>query len=426
MMTLYNAALAPLRAVAGAWRVWDGLRHDRREEWSERLGGRLPGQDPGGVWLHGSSVGEVRIVSRLATALREVEPACSIAVSCFTRTGRELLPTPPAVDAAFFAPLDFRGPVRRVLASVRPATLGLVETELWPNLITEALGRDIAVVVLNGRLSPERMRHYRRWSRLYAPLLREIDALGAQSQADAERFAELGVPASRISVTANIKYDLPPPTVDLAALRAELGIETRRPVFVAGSTAAGEDAAVLDAFELARKTTPELLLVLAPRHVERVESVERLARQRGHAVARLTSAAEASGEVDVLLVDGVGRLAALYALARVAFVGGSLVPTGGHNVLEPAAFGVPVAFGPHTDHVADPAAALEAAGGAVRVADGEELGRRIVGWLKDPAAAEAAGRSGREVLAANRGAVAASVALIRAQLRRARVSRGAA
>jgi 3-deoxy-D-manno-octulosonic-acid transferase len=413
MLSLYNAILLLLRPAAALWATWAGRTASGREEAAERMARRLPEVAPSGLWIHGSSVGEARIVASLAEALRKKIPDRPLALSAFTRTGRAQLPSRPDADAIFYLPLDFSGFADRLLDAMQPSLLTIVETELWPNLLHAASQRGVPVALVNGRISPERMSRYRRFKGLYGPLLAGMTMIGAQSEQEARRFMELGASESSIRVTGNIKYDLPIPTFDEEELRGRLGLPAERAVFVAGSTGPREEALVLDAFELAREASPLLYLVLAPRHPERADEVERLLRERGLSHRRLTRArGRPSSEVDVLLVDGVGHLAALYKLGVAAFVGGSLVPGGGHNMLEPAALGVPVLFGPHTDDFAEPAAMLERAGGGQRISDAQALGRAVAALLRDPERRRSMAGKAEKVLAANRGALNRSVELL--------------
>jgi 3-deoxy-D-manno-octulosonic-acid transferase len=413
MLSVYNTLLLPLRlavAVAAA-RSWNDPA--RSVAWRERRARMVPDVPAGGVWIHGASVGEARVSTAVGRALRREHPDLHLAFSAVTDTGRAALPAPPLADAAFHAPLDFRGWPGRVLDALAPAALVLVETELWPNLIHEASDRGVPIVVVNGRLSPERMSRYRRWAALYRPLMRRLTRVGAQSTRDAERFVDAGLQREVLEVTGNVKYDMPASDADPGALRARFGLDAERPVIVAGSTGDGEDPAVLDAFLVLREAVPEAFLVLAPRHPERADDVARDAGQRGVRLHRLSAGSDGdAGRSDGLLLDTVGELASLYAVARVAFVGGSLVPIGGHNVLEPAAAGVPVLFGPHTEHFAEPAEALERAGGGFRVADGADLAARWIRFLQDPDLAEGAGRLAVGVVEANAGALARTVKLI--------------
>jgi len=403
-----------LSPVAWAYAAWDARRApDRAQEWSERLGQALPCVPASGLWLHGASVGEARLAGLLARSVHAARPEVAVSVSCVTRTGRRALPAPPDVQAAFFAPLDVRRRVRPVLRAVAPAALALIETELWPGLVREAAASRSRLAVVNARLAPERMRHYRRLRALYRPLLRAMDRIGAGSAGDAERLLALGARPASLTVTGNLKYDLPAPGHDPLALRRRFGLAPGRPVLVAGSTGEGEDAPVLDAFRALRAERPEAFLVLAPRHPSRAARAAELAVERGLRPHALSSAHDAAaGEADVLVVDGMGELARLYGMASVAFVGGSLVPVGGHNVLEPAAAGVPVLFGPYTAHAEEPAQALLAAGAARRVADGEALAAAWAALLHDPAACQAMGAAGRRVLDDNRGALGRTTALL--------------
>jgi 3-deoxy-D-manno-octulosonic-acid transferase len=246
----------------------------------------------------------------------------------------------------------------------------------------------------------------------FAPLVARLAGVGARSAADAERFRELGVPAERIELTGDVKYDLAPPATPVEETRRRLGLPDGRPVLVAGSTGPGEEPAVLDAWTVARATHPDLVLVLAPRHLERADDVAREISRRGLEFVRASEARPETRADAVLLLDTLGELAAAYRLATIAFVGGSLVPVGGHNLLEPASVGVPVLFGPHVDSVADAAARLERARGARRVRDVAELAREIVSLLEDEPARREMARSARGVVDAERGALARSVALI--------------
>jgi 3-deoxy-D-manno-octulosonic-acid transferase len=411
MLRLYNTVLLPLRAGVELWAAWASRHPARRREWGERLGRVLPTASAGGVWVHGASVGEARIVGELASGLRTARPGLPVAVSAYTTAGREQLPGPPSVDSAFFVPLDFPGFAMQVLRALQPSALVLVETELWPNLLQQAHSASVPVVILNGRLSPRRMSRYRRLSALYRPLLARVARVGAQSSEDAARWIDLGAPADGVIVTGNVKYDLASPEVDEATLRQRLRLSAERPVLVAGSTAPGEEGQVLEAFQAVRREHADLLLVLAPRHVERADEAAALVREHGLRCRRY-SADDGGGEAPVLLLDTVGDLAALYRLARVAFVGGSLVPVGGHNVLEPAAVGVPVLFGPHTEHFREPAEALERAGGALRVTDAAGLARAVDRLVRDPARRDEMGDRARRVVEVNRGALARSVGLL--------------
>ena len=424
MRTLYNAALLPVRAASVVFGAWPRNSPGATLERDQRLGRRLPVVPPGALWIHGASVGEARLVTALAKEIRKRRPAQVVAVSAVTATGRAQLPAPPSIDAAFFLPLDFANVQRRAFDSLAPAMLVLVETELWPNLLHEAHERGVPVVIVNGHLAPERSARYRWLAGLYRPLLADIDAVGVAAPDELPRFVALGAPESVLTVTGNLKFDLPAPVESGSEVRARLGLAADRPVVAAGSTGEGEDSIVLDAFEAARRDVPDLALVLAPRHPERFDAAADEARRRGFRVVRLSSGS-AAGSADVLLVDTVGQLATLYAAASSAFVGGSLVRVGGHNLLEPLAAGVPVLFGPHTEHVAEIARTLALEGCGLRVTDAASLGRRWAFLATHPDERQSLASVGRTVLATNRGALQRTADLVLRVWDRASASRDA-
>lgn len=417
MRTLYNAALLPARAASVVFGAWPRGSPRAELERDQRLARRLPAVPEAALWIHGASVGEARLIDALARELRRRRPGQPLIASSVTATGRAQLPPPPTIDAAFFLPLDFTGVQRRAFDALAPSMLLLVETELWPNLLAEAAARRVPAAVVNARIAPERLARYRRLSGLYRPLLGTLDAIGAAGQEDAQRFLALGAPEHAVRVIGNLKFDLAPPPGSGPELRARFGIPADRPIVAAGSTGAGEDALVLDAFATARREVPDLVLVLAPRHPERFDVASDEAARRGFAVRRVSRGA-APGGMDVLLVDTIGDLAALYALAGSAFVGGSLVRVGGHNLLEPVAAGVPVLFGPHTGHVAEIAAELERAGCGERIVDAASLGRSWAALAVNPGERARRAARGSELLAANRGAVGRAVDLALAVLDR--------
>lgn len=419
MKILYDAALVPLRGASYLYGLWPRRTPEATLERDQRMGRRLPAPTPGGLWIHGASVGEARIVGALAREIRRRRPALPLSASAVTRTGRAMIPQVPEVDAALFLPLDFRSVQRRAFDALRPGGVVLVETEIWPNLLAEAARREIPSCLVNARLAPERLSRYRLLASLYGPALTHLAAVGAASDAEAERFAALGVPERALVVTGNVKFDLPAPASDPAPLRARFGLSPDRPVVVAGSTAAGEDPLVLRAFVEVRRSHPGLFLVLAPRHPERVPgAMERIAAL-GLTSHTLSARVDArAGGADVLVVDTLGELSGLYALGAASFVGGSLVPVGGHNLLEPVAAGSPVLFGPHVGHVAEVAAALEACGAGGRVGDPEALAQAIARLIGDPAERDRRVGAGRAWLALHRGALARSVDLVLAVLDR--------
>lgn len=401
------AALGAVAALPGGLALLaarPGLRRGLRE----RLGERPPAP-AGCVWVHGASVGEVRAATRLLDAL--AARGVPVAASAMTLAGRDLLRrTRPQVPSAL-APIDHPWCVAAALRRVPASLLVLVETELWPSWILGARARGVASAVVSGRLSDRSLPRYRRAGPLVRPVLRALAAIGARSDADAERFVELGAPRERVEVTGDLKLDAPPeapaPPPDLAASLGEV------PLFVAGSTHAGEEEAALRALAAARAGGLRAALALAPRHPERFEEVARLVLAQGLRL-RQRSRPEAGQLADgeVLLLDSIGELAGLYAAAAVAFVGGTLVPVGGHSPVEPAQAGRAPILGPHTENARDAAALLLAAGGAVRVRDADALAAAVAEALRDPAREAERGARAEAALAPHRGATERTLALL--------------
>lgn len=405
------AALAAPLGTAGlalrpGWRIGLGERLGRPPE------GAVTGQRP--LWVHAASAGEVLAASVLvARWQREGRPLYASATS---PTGRALWASRFPDLASGLAPLDHPWCVDRALDAVAPRALVLVETELWPVWIAASARRGIPVVLVSGRLSRRSFDRLRLLRAFWRRTLGRLAAVGAASAADARRFAELGVPPARLRTVGDLKLDAgeAPPAPD-PALRAALA---GGPVWVAGSTHAGEERALADALERADAAGLRPRLVVAPRRLERLEAVEREWGARGRKVrrrSRLGDTPLAPGEV--LLIDTMGELASLYGLADVAFVGGTLAPVGGHNLVEPVAAGVPVLHGPHVEKVASAAGILARAGAARTVADADELGRVLVEWLRDPGPPRRGALRGRELLAREAGSAERSSALVEAALR---------
>lgn len=424
LLALYQGALVGLVAAAspvllarmlatGKYRAGLGQRLGRYPAEVAALAARRP------VWVHAVSVGETMAALPLVSALHEARPDLPLLLSTVTPTGQATARERAREAAAVcYFPFDLTGPVRRALDSIRPRLVLLMETEIWPVFLLEAARRGLPVGIANGRLSDRSFRRYRRVRPLLARCLRPLAFVGAQSQADAERFLALGAPPERTVVTGNLKVDQAaapprPGAATPASLEAALALPPG-PRLVAGSTHRGEEGAVLDAYARLRRSVPDLRLVLAPRHPERLAEVGRLLDERGLGWQRRSERPGPPGAPapDVVLVDTVGELAALYGLADVAFVGGSLVPTGGHNLLEPAAHARAPLHGPHMHNFREITRALADAGGAVPVADAASLADAAAALLADPARRRDLGARAQGVVEAGRGATARTLALV--------------
>lgn len=380
----------------------------------ERLG-TLPGLPPGAIWVHGASVGEILAAARFVDRLQKGGHA--VVTSTVTLAGREVMRRTRPDVPCHLAPLDHPWCVEAALSRVRPAALVLIETELWPSWLAAAERRGIPVALVSGRVSDHSYPRYRRLRRIIAPALRRIAALGARTHADAERFLALGAPPARVSVTGDLKLEPADETRPLAPdLCRVLGAS---PLIVAGSTHPGEELAALSALAQVEQAGMTASLVLAPRHLGRADEIARIVQAKKRLLRRRTLLGDSPlrpGEV--LLLDSVGELAPLYARAEVAFVGGTLVSVGGHNVLEPVFAGRPVLFGPHTENARHSVEILEAVGAGIRVSDAGDLARAVVALLADPSEARRRGEEGRRALAAHRGSAERAAELTESLLAR--------
>jgi 3-deoxy-D-manno-octulosonic-acid transferase len=380
----------------------------------ERLGER-PGLPPGAIWVHAASVGEILAAGRFVDRLQKGGHA--VVASAATLAGREVMRRTRPDVPCHLAPLDHPWCVEAALSRVRPAALVLIETELWPSWLAAAERREVPVALVSGRISDRSYPRYRRLRRIIAPALRRIAALGARTDADAERFIALGASPARVSVTGDLKLEAGETGRPLAPeLVRVLGVS---PLIVAGSTHPGEELAALSALAQAEQAGIPAALVLAPRRLERADEIAQIVGTQSRSLRRRTRlGASPLRPGEVLLLDSLGELAPLYAHAEVAFVGGSLVPVGGHNVLEPVFAGRPVLFGPHTENAPHAAEILEAVGAGVRVADAGALARALVSLLADPREARRRGEAGRRALAAHRGSAERAAELTEALLAR--------
>ena len=390
----------------------------------ERLG-KLPPHlrqsAPGAMWLHAVSVGEALAVAPLVPLLRQRFPARRILVSTTTDAGQELAATKLASDGTFYNPLDFAFSCRRALRAIQPGLVVIAETEFWPRFLREAKLAGARVVVVNGRVSDRSFGGYYRWRNSMRPVLAHVDRFLMQSEEDARRARAIGAPAERVFVTGNLKYDLAPAAASpvVTWLEGELARQRGRPVIVAGSVTAGEEALVLVAFGIVQGQWPHALLVLAPRRPERFDVAASLIAESHRKLVRrsqLSLREPLDESTSVLLLDSVGELAGIYRLADAVFVGGSLVPVGGHNILEPAAFGKPPLFGPSMENFREMAAMFLTAGAGIQVNTPEDLGVAWIGLIQDAARREQMGCAARELVERNRGATARSLEHIAALL----------
>jgi 3-deoxy-D-manno-octulosonic-acid transferase len=365
-------------------------------------------------WIHAVSVGESAVAVPLVEGIRRRWPELGIVVSTITPTGARIVGERLAATAVHrYFPLDLPGPVRRALDRARPRFFIAIETELWPNFLRALARRRIPAMIANGRISDRSFRRYR-WVRgLMRRVLADVSIFAMQSEEDARRIVALGAPPDRVVVTGNLKSDLRPETGESGARWREcLGLSADAPLWIAGSTHRGEETMVLDAFVRARARCPALVLLVAPRHPERAGEVEELVRARGLTPVRRSRLPQDRAPGSVVVLDTVGELAQLYALAEVVFVGGSLVPVGGHNLLEPAMRGKPVLFGPHTSNFRESAELLQRSGGGVVVKDGDGLARELERLLDHPGLARRVGEAARDTFAGREGAVSATLDLV--------------
>ena len=428
MYSLYSILVLVAAVVASPWFIYQALRYKKYVGSLGQRMGYLPlsfnmdGDES--IWVHAVSVGEVLTARPLISDLKRRYPNLRMFLSTTTMAGQQLARrNVPDVDAVFYFPFDFAFVVRRTLDLVRPKLFIMMETEIWPNLLRECRARGVKTAVVNGRLSPRSFPRYRMIRPMMRRVLDHIDRFLVQSEESARRFIDLGADPARVVVTGSLKFDSL--EVSSTALQARardrvlryFRVPASRPVIVAGSTMKGEEVAVLRAFRRVRSTAPNTLLVLAPRNPERFGEAEQLARQEGWKVSRRSDLAiDAEPRVDVVVLDTIGELATIYQIATVVFVGGSLVATGGHNVLEPAVFGKPIVFGPHMENFLEIAEAFVSNGAGVQLAGEEQLEESFLSLMSDPVRRARLGAAARALVEANRGANEKSVHVLAALL----------
>ena len=431
MPYLLNLLYLALVALASPWLLYQAVRNGKyRAGYGEKLFGRVPirtGDEPC-LWLHAVSVGEVNLLGVLVKELRRRRPEARIVVSSTTRTGLELARKKYADLMTFYCPLDFSWACRTALRRVRPTALVLAELELWPNLIRAANDAGVPVAIVNGRLSERSWRGYRRLRFFVRGLLQRLALVAVQNEEYAARFRDLGCDETKLITTGSLKYDgastdrANPATRQLAELA---GIQSDEVVFLAGSTQVEEEAAAVETYRTLAAEFPQLRLVIVPRHAERFDDVARSLAQSGLPFVRRSALSPVVLNQDaartrrlsdgdrnmnpILLVDAIGELGAWWGTSHVALVGGSLGSRGGQNMIEPAAYGAAVSFGPNTQNFRDIVASLLGVDGAVVIHDEDELTAFVRRCLIEPNFATELGKRSQQLVAANLGATARTV-----------------
>lgn len=413
MYLIYSALLALAGVLALPWWAWQMLRNGKyRAGFSERFG-RLPARLREGagrptIWVHAVSVGEVLALAGLIQLLREQNPAHRVVISTTTATGQKLARDRFGAGDVFYFPLDFAFAIRPYLTLLRPQLVIVAETEFWPNFLQLAKKSGAHVAVVNARISDRSFPRYRRWRRLLRRVLVNVDRFLTQSDVDRGRLIEIGALPDNVTVSGNLKFDIKAPKVSalIGQLQAAIKSSAANPVIVAGSTVEGEEPIVLEAFRRALKWYPNAALILAPRHPERWPAVIDLLRASGLPWWRRTQwTTDTPISGGIFLLDSIGELAALYHLATVAFVGGSLVPRGGHNILEPGHYGVPILVGPHNENFRDIVEMFTRAG-AVDIIEPEKFADELLHLLDAEQKRVLLGKHALEVVRANSGATA--------------------
>ncbi len=419
MYAIYSTLLGLALILGSPYWLFEMLRHGKyRRGLRERFGSfpKRVHRDGPSIWVHAVSVGEVLAVSELVRRLRAEFPNHRVLISTTTDTGQKLAASRFGAENVFYFPLDFAFAVRRWMRALRPELIVVAETEFWPNFLRVGKAAGARIAVVNARISDRSLPGYKRWPGMRR-VLSGVDLFLAQTAEDARRLAEIGAQADRVFVGGNLKYDVPPParTAIVDELQAALQQSGAGPVWVCGSTVEGEEPLLLDAFKRVLTAYPAATLLLAPRHPERFDVAADLLRQSGLPFERRTQWRGSPLAGGVLLIDSIGELSSLYGLADVAFVGGSLVPRGGHNIIEPAQHGVPILVGPHTENFRD-IVSLFLANDAVRVVQAETLAPALLDlFAKEPERREL-GRRAADTLRAQQGATELAVEKLRALL----------
>ena len=413
--TLYSVVLYLMVPVVLVRLLWRGLYNSGYwRRWPERFGFVPVLRDAPVIWVHAVSVGEVRAAQPLVRRLLETHPHYKILITTMTPTGSEQVVSLFGDSVAHcYVPYDLPSAVARFLDRTRPRLALIMETELWPNIFHLCRARAIPVCVANVRMSEMSMRRYLRFKRLTAATLQQVNMLAVQSAADAARLRAMGAPDTVIRVTGSIKFEinLPASLREIAEVLRDAWARERS-IWIAASTHDGEEEQVLVAYEEIKNRIPSLLLVLVPRHPERCAAVARLCRRAGRSVVLHSERRPIGAAIDVVLGDTMGELQVFFMASDAAFIGGSLVASGGHNLLEAAAVGVPVVFGPHMFNFAEISQLTLEHGAGTQVRDAGELARAVIDYLERPDLRSRAGEAGQRMVAQNRGALDNTLALV--------------
>ena len=383
------------------------------------------------IWLHAVSVGEVIAALSLIKELKCSFPKTKLVVSTGTATGNRTAREKAMVaDYVIFAPFDYSWSVKRTLNILHPTLFVAMETELWPNLLWHLSKTGVPTLLANGRISPNSFKGYRKIRFFFRRVLSQINTFGMQTALDAQRLIQLGADPAKVKITGNVKFDQAlavktASTAETSRLKESLGLREGEQLLIIGSTHRGEEEKVLEAFEEIRQEFPHLLLLIAPRHIERVKEIENLLQKKGLPTVRKSSLRPTShwnGPLPrpIVLLDTLGELSYFYTIGTIAFVGGSLVPTGGQNLLEPAVHRKPVLYGPHTYNFQEIARILGESGGGIQVQDEGELAVKIIKLLRRPEQIKELGEKAYRAVVAHQGAVAKNLDLIRQMIQGAR------
>jgi 3-deoxy-D-manno-octulosonic-acid transferase len=416
MYILYSLLLACVAILSLPWWGVQLLRLQKyRAGFKERMG-QVPARLKrdaalGCIWVHAVSVGEVLAVSHLAAELKKAFPRRQLFISTTTLTGQQLARQRFGAENVFYLPLDFGFALRPYIRFLRPDLLVLAETEFWPNLLHMVHRSGACVAIVNARISDRSFPRYRRFKAFFSRVLSNVDLFLPQTAGDAERLIGIGARADAVHVSGNLKFDIRLSAGSGLVQELREAISTETPVIVCGSTTEGEEELVLAAFKLVLKRFPSTVMVLAVRHPERFDKVAVMAQSSGVKMVRRTAwSAKASERLSgcVFLLDTVGELASVYELAQVAFVGGSLVPLGGHNILEPAQHGVAILTGPHTFNFRE-IVRIFSEGGGLKTVSAENLGQEFIRLLENSAERQRLGHRARELFLENTGATERTV-----------------